>query len=201
MAKRQFRIPWPTTWRDLFSAMTDGRDHASWTAFHQRYSAVLHQICRTRGLQPTDADDVVQMVFIAVSRQIDRFDVEPSRARFRFWLMKVLNRSIWKVKHRRREQPLTEPDQMEHPDRGSLLEFGEAVFEVAVRRVRPEFTREEWEVFERTWRRDEPHALVAEMLQRRISWVYRTKFNILQRLEQQVVLLSADIASPGGLAG
>lgn len=90
---------------------------------------------------------------------------------------------------------------MEHPDRGSLLEFGEAVFEVAVRRVRPEFTREEWEVFERTWRRDEPHALVAEMLQRRISWVYRTKFNILQRLEQQVVLLSADIASPGGLAG
>ena len=74
--------------------MTDGRDHASWLAFHDRYAAVLYQFCRARGLQSTDADDVVQMVFIAVSQQIDRFDYQPSRARFRFWLMKVLNRSI-----------------------------------------------------------------------------------------------------------
>lgn len=171
MAKRQFRVPWPTTWRDLLSAMTDGRDHASWSVFHKRYSAVLHQFCRTRGLQPTDADDVVQMVFIAVSRQVNRFDSQTSRARFRFWLMKVLERSIWKVRYRRRELPLTEPDRLPHPGGDDLLEFGEAVFEVAVQRVRPEFTREEWEVFERTWRRNEPHALVADALQRRISWV------------------------------
>jgi RNA polymerase sigma factor (sigma-70 family) len=201
MLKKPFRMRWPTTWRHLLAAMINERDHASWSLFCERYSAVLHQFCRARGLQSADADEVVQTVLIAVSRQISRFDYQPNRARFRFWLMKVLNRSIWKVRHRRREDFLAEPNGLEHPGGDDLLEFGEAVFEVAVQRVRPEFTREEWEVFERTWRRDEPHALVADALRRRISWVYRTKFKILHRLEEQVVLLSADIACPGGLTG
>ena len=105
------------------------------------------------------------------------------------------------MRHRRREESLGEPDRLERADGDNVLEFGAAVFEVAIQRIQPEFTREEWDVFERTWRREEPHALVAQVLQRPISWVYRTKYNILQRLKEQVVLLSADIASPGELAG
>lgn len=193
------RFRWQTTSWGLLRALGKTDNAEAWRQFDRRYGDIVRQFCRRRGLQHADAEDVAQRVFLDLNRQVGELAEQPQRAKFRSWLTTVILRAIWKVQRGRKGREVTSDDLEDLPQAGSSADTDElsaALFEVAVQKVRSEFVDYEWEVFERTWYRDQPHREAARELGRPIAWIYRTKFKILQRLKQQVAILSADIAWP-----
>lgn len=191
---------WPSTSPDLLWRIRRSADSSAWRRFSSQYSAVIHQFCVNRGLQHADAEDVVQQVLLAVSRQIAEFQYAPERAKFRTWLGTLLIRAVWKTRKKAQASREILCDPLEDWDtadpNGWTEHFGVAVFDVALHKIRPEFSDEEWSAFERTWRNHEPNEAVADDLQRPIGWIYQARFRILKRLRQQVGILAEDIAGP-----
>jgi RNA polymerase sigma-70 factor (ECF subfamily) len=77
------------------------RDQLAWQDFVARYSPLVQEWCRHWGLQRADADDVLQNVLLELSRQMSRFEYDPSGS-FRGWLKTVTYRAWCDFLERRR---------------------------------------------------------------------------------------------------
>jgi len=111
-------------------------DPAAWNEFSRRYGAMIHRWCRAWGLQPADADDVVQNVLLELSRQMREFVYDPSGS-FRAWLKTVSRRAWMKFRDsRRRHQaaPGQEKDLSEFCDPAAENDL--------IRRLEEEYERE-----------------------------------------------------------
>ncbi|MCG8652071.1 MAG: sigma-70 family RNA polymerase sigma factor, partial [Pirellulales bacterium] len=77
------------TRHSLIARLSDHADSAAWQEFVELYQPLVFGIARRHGLQPSDANDLVQEVFAAVATSIGRFEADRSRGRFRSWLFRV----------------------------------------------------------------------------------------------------------------
>ena len=64
----------PTTRASLLLRLRDSQDHEAWVEFVSLYEPVIYRLLRRHGLQDADAREVMQELFLAVSRSIDRWD-------------------------------------------------------------------------------------------------------------------------------
>src|SRR2546423_13542864 len=76
----------PTTPASLLFRLRDSQDHEAWVEFVSLYEPVAYRLLRRHGLQDADAREVMQDLFLAVSRNIDRWDPAKERGSFRGWL-------------------------------------------------------------------------------------------------------------------
>src|SRR3954452_23457364 len=81
--------PTPTTRASLLLRLRDSQDHAAWVEFVALYEPLVYRLLRRHGLQDADAREVMQELFLAVSRSIDRWDPASERGSFRGWLRTV----------------------------------------------------------------------------------------------------------------
>jgi RNA polymerase sigma-70 factor (ECF subfamily) len=79
----------PTTRASLLSRLADRQDHEAWVEFVSLYEPMVYRLLRRHGLQDADAGEVVQDLFLAVSRSIDRWIPDRQRGSFRGWLRRV----------------------------------------------------------------------------------------------------------------
>ena len=79
----------PTTRPSLLFRLRDSRDHAAWVEFVSLYEPVAYRLLRRHGLQDADARDVMQDLFMAVGRSIQRWDADRELGTFRGWLRRV----------------------------------------------------------------------------------------------------------------
>src|SRR5687768_1948062 len=84
----------PTTRASLLSRLADPRDHEAWVEFVALYEPVAYRLLRRHGLQDADAREVMQDLFVAVSRSIDRWDPSRDRGTFRGWLRRVIRNLV-----------------------------------------------------------------------------------------------------------
>ena len=84
----------PTTRASLLSRLTDPRDHEAWVEFVAIYEPVAYRLLRRHGLQDADAREVMQDLFVAVNRSIDRWDPSRERGSFRGWLRRVIRNLV-----------------------------------------------------------------------------------------------------------
>jgi RNA polymerase sigma-70 factor, ECF subfamily len=75
-----------------------------WEELVRRYSGVIYAWCLGWGLQPTDAEDLTQDVFLILVRKLQTFDWK--RARFRTWLHRVVWNAVrrWRSRAARRQR-------------------------------------------------------------------------------------------------
>lgn len=188
----------PTTVTPLLNALCNRQDAAAWLQFSSRYAEVLVRFCRRRGLQQADAEDISQQVLFAVSRQIPGFQHRSDRGLFRSWLATIAIRAIWKQKRqlsRKSGTSLLNCENLAEPTcRSWLADFNAAVLETGMERICPEFSPEEWTTFQRVWLANEPCLTVAAEIGKPASWVYRTKYRILDRLKREIGILADDSA-------
>ena len=85
-----------TTRPSLLAHLHDPQDEAAWRAFEGRYRDLIRRYCRRRGLQTADAEDVSQLVLIALSRTLPGFRYLPERGRFRDYLGRVTENAVWR---------------------------------------------------------------------------------------------------------
>jgi len=95
----------PSTRASLLLRLCDAQDHEAWVEFVTLYEPVVYRLLRRHGLQDTDARDVMQELFLAVSRSIDRWDPDRQRGSFRGWLRRVTRNLVinWLKSRQRRD--------------------------------------------------------------------------------------------------
>lgn len=193
---------WPSTRHALLRRVRDLRNDDAWAMFVDLYSPLVYRFCRQRGLQDADARDVVQEVFIRVSRGIRRFDPAPEKGRFRAWLGTIIYREI----QRQRVKSGQSARGVGGPDGDAVLEQVEAqftkawesefdteVYQYALERIRSEADPDAWTAFQAVWIEDRKPRDVAEQLNRPVDWVYKAKYKVLCRLKDQIQYLTAEL--------
>jgi len=68
---------------------------------------VTYRLLRRHGLQDADAREIMQELFLAVSRNIDRWDPATERGTFRGWLRRVARNLVINWLRQRKRQPLS----------------------------------------------------------------------------------------------
>lgn len=87
-------MPSETTHPSLLSRLRNPDDEKAWHDFDARYRELIRRFCRRRGLQVADAEDVAQLVLLALSRSMRSFRFDPARGRFRDYLGRVVKNAI-----------------------------------------------------------------------------------------------------------
>ena len=189
----------------LLLRVRDADDSASWDEFAEIYGPVIRKYCHRRGLQSTDADDVVQETLLQVSRSIGTFDYDSSRGRFRDWLGTVVRNKITRFFESKSRQVSTIDNnpsaQLEasSEDPEWTANMHARILEVALLRIRVDFEPLTWDAFERLWCVGCSAPEVARTLGMTIDTVYAAKSRVLRRLREEILLLADDwplVSSP-----
>lgn len=82
----------PGTRLTLIGRVQAAGGDSAWAEFHAIYFPIITRWCSLRGLQPADAQDVSQQVFLKLLAGICKYC--PRQGRFRAWLRTVVNHAV-----------------------------------------------------------------------------------------------------------
>jgi RNA polymerase sigma-70 factor (ECF subfamily) len=175
------------------------RDPQSWERLVAELARPVYLRARQAGLQPHDAEDVVQEVFGAVAGNIERFHRDGPNDGFRRWFWTIANN---KIRDRFRKlvqevgarggttfqmQVANTPQEVGEQSGASTLNLGGSDAErTVVDRIRCQFEPHTWEAFLRTTIDRLPAARVAEELGMTVPAVYQAKSRVLRRVRQEL---------------
>jgi len=83
----------------------------AWRSFLDIYQPLLFAHARRRGLDPGQAEDLVQETLVGISKRLPEFEYYPEKCRFRTWLFRVAERKVadhWRRLYR--QLPEVRPD-------------------------------------------------------------------------------------------
>lgn len=79
----------PETRLSLLKRLQNGQDETAWAEFHEIYQPVLTRMVVAAGLPSCDQPDVVQEIWIAIYRGIEKYKPRSHAFAFRGWLAKI----------------------------------------------------------------------------------------------------------------
>ena len=82
-------LEFPETRLSLLKRLQNGQDETAWEEFHSIYRPVLMRMVVSAGLPVSDQQDVVQEIWIAIYRGIDKYEPRSHAFAFRGWLAKI----------------------------------------------------------------------------------------------------------------
>jgi RNA polymerase sigma-70 factor (ECF subfamily) len=188
----------PSTRASLLIRLRDQADERAWCEFTEIYGPLVHRLARRRGLQEADAQDLVQEVFRAVARAIDRYDPDPARGSFRGWLSRIARNLIINllVAQRRHPRGTGDADMQrlleERPDpageESALFEseYRRRLLTWASERVRGGFSEVAWQVFWRAGVEGRPPREVAEAMGMTLGTVYQYKSRVVAQIRREI---------------
>lgn len=173
------------------------QEPAAWERLVRLYGSVVLNWSQRAGLQPADAEDVVQDVFRTVTAKIDTFQRERPSDTFRGWLWTITWNKIGNFFTQQRGQPQAaggtdaqrrmsrraEPaaafDSTESYDPGGL-------FDKALESIQCEFEQSSWQAFWRVVIGGQSPGDVATDLGLSVNAVYLAKSRILRRVREEL---------------
>ncbi len=188
----------PSTRASLLFRLRDSTDHAAWLEFVTLYEPVTYRLLRRYGLQDADAREVMQEMFMAVSRSIDRWNPAKERGSFRGWLRRVTRNLVinWLKQRERKVLATGGPelqamlDQLPADAGAETVEFDQelrrALFQQAAERVQNEVQPATWQAFWETSMTGTSPADTATKLGMSVGAVRVAKCRVLARLQAVV---------------
>lgn len=187
---------WPETSETLIRRVSEPLDEAAWSLLVSLYRPVVYRMARRKGLSHESAEDVVQTVFLNVSRAIPGWSADPGGPRFRNWLGRIARNAIVNAIVRARPDRATGstsvaellnavPGEVEL----SVVVVREAKMEAirhAADRVRGEFSERTWNIFQATAIQGRPAANVASDFGCSVGAVYASRSRVTARIREQV---------------
>lgn len=173
------------------------REPSAWEQMTQLYGPLVYSWGRQRGLQQSDAADLVQDVFRCVYQSLERFDPARPSATFRGWLLGIAHHRLSDLFRHRQQEPLGQggstanlkmqslPDPLTQTDTVSTTR-GLALRALAL--IETDFETSTWRAFYRTTVDGIAPKAVAEELGLSVAAVYKAKSRVLQRLREELRL-------------
>jgi RNA polymerase sigma-70 factor (ECF subfamily) len=188
----------PETRASLLVRLPDSADVKAWDEFVAVYGPLVYRLARRHGLQPADADDLVQEVLSAIARSIEMWLANSERGLFRAWLFRIARNVAINFLTRRKHRPLGTGDSdvarllQQHVDPNDdtstefELEYRREVFRWASDQVRAIVTEKNWQAFWLTTIDEQPIADVARQLGMSVGNAYIARSRIMARLRELV---------------
>jgi RNA polymerase sigma factor (sigma-70 family) len=190
--------PIPETRLSLIVRLSDPDDVEAWDEFVAIYGPLVHRLARHRGLQHSDAEDLVQEVLLAVSRAVDSWRPDPGRAKFRTWLFRIARNLTINFLSRPKHRGIGSGDTNVHAllqqqcdpngEKSKLfeLEYQRGVFRWAAEQVRRQVKQQTWRAFWLSGVQERPIAEVAAQLEMTVGSVYIARSRVMVRLQTAV---------------
>ena len=175
-------------------------DSAAWTRLVTLYSPLVAAWCRRWGVAQADVMDVMQDVFTAVARNLDRFRKEQPNDTFRGWLATISRNKVRDYFRQRIQETeaaggteasiriaqVCDPlSQLGEDDEADAEAFSE-VLRRALDSIRGEFQERTWQAFWGTAVEGKDAADVAAELQMQPGAVRVSKSRVLVRLRREL---------------
>jgi RNA polymerase sigma factor (sigma-70 family) len=186
----------PETRASLIVRLPDAADARAWDEFAAVYAPLVYRLARRHGLQPADADDLVQEVFSAVARSVETWLASDGRGPFRAWLLRIAKNVAINFLTRPKHRPTGKGDEFhrlaEHvaasgDATGEFdLEYRREIFRWAAAHVRTAVTERTWQAFWLTSVEGQPNETVARELKMSVGSVYIAKSRVMARLREVV---------------
>jgi RNA polymerase sigma-70 factor (ECF subfamily) len=172
-------------------------DAAGWRRLVELYGPLVNHWCLRFGVQPADADDLVQEVFQAAVHNIGSFQRARPGDTFRGWLRTIARHKVldfWRARARapgaaggsEALQRLNELPDQEPADDPEDAEQVSAVFHRALEMLRGEFEPRTWQAFWRATVDGQTATAVAAELGMTASAVRMAKSRVLRRLREEL---------------
>jgi RNA polymerase sigma-70 factor (ECF subfamily) len=180
----------------LILRLPNAADVAAWDEFVLVYGPVVFRLARQRGLQPADADDLVQEVFSAVAKQVGEWLQRTDRGRFRAWLLRIARNIAVNLLNRKpfgatgvggddADSGLSEiPNQVDDLSSQFDLEYRREVFRWAAEQVRESVAAMTWQAFQLTQVEGVSIADAARQLRISVGNVYIARSRVMKRLRE-----------------
>ncbi|MFO0820807.1 MAG: sigma-70 family RNA polymerase sigma factor [Pirellulales bacterium] len=186
----------PETNHSLIARVKDLGDGASWLEFLGIYQPVVYRMARRRQLQDADAQDVMQQVFLSISRSIEGWEPGEGRPPFRAWLTTIARNAITKALSRRPRDQATgttsAADILENQQAAEataseiVAEARRELIRWATEQIHSEFSEDIWQIFQQTAIDGAPIADVANSTGRSAGSIYVARFGIIARLKEKI---------------
>lgn len=82
------------TRQSLLARLRDLGDDKSWQLFLELYGRLISQTAHKRGVPLEDAEDIVSEVVAGVAHRMEGYVYDPTRARFRTWLFRIIQNRV-----------------------------------------------------------------------------------------------------------
>ncbi len=187
----------PSTRASLLLCLGDVQDHEAWVEFVTLYEPVVYRLLRQHGLQDDDARDLMQELFLAISRNIDRWKPAHERGAFRAWLRRVARNLVVNWLKSRQHSVLSGGselhallDKLPAADEQETIEFDRelqrVLFHRAAERVQTEVQPTTWQAFWETSVTGLPAGEVAGKLGMSVGAVWVAKCRVVARMKAAV---------------
>ena len=195
------KSPVPETRNSLILRLPNKGDIEAWDQFVSVYEPLVYRLARAKGFQDADAQEIVQEVFVAVSRAVERWEPDPARGRFRDWLFRIARNLMINFLTRRKHLPIGSGDSEiaelleNHIDPSCEesvtfdLQYRREVFRWAAEQVRDQVKERTWSAFWKTSVDGRAIAEVAGDLGMSVGAVHIARSRVLGRLRETVKTL------------
>jgi RNA polymerase sigma-70 factor, ECF subfamily len=168
-------------------------DQAAWERLVNVYSPLVYRWCKESGLQPADAADIGQQVFLAVARKVRDFRRDGDGGSFRGWLRAITRNRLcdyYRATMTREERPGGDAldqaaDAPGDLDPASDQEEEALVYRRAVELMQVEFEERTWRAFWQMVVDGRRAGEVARDLDMSPNAVYLARSRVLRRLREE----------------
>lgn len=191
---------WPKTNPSLIRRVKDTRDEDAWSTLMAMYRPVVYRIARSTGLSHEGAEDVIQNVFLSVSRSIQKWEAQPEGPKFRNWLGRVTRNAAINAVSRSREDRATGTSSvykrlLAFPTRDRLAESLQQELRLesiryAASQIQNEFSEKVWAVFCATTMDGRSSLEVSRAFECSVGTVYVYRCRVTARLREKAIELA-----------
>ena len=192
-----------TTRSSVLRAIADTGNEAAWSRLFDLYAGFVYSIARRKGLNDADADDMVQVVFADLARNLPSFDYDRAKGRFRSYLAGLVN---WRVMDRlsasRRDAELKSNfwDEMRAAARDddgfAEREWKAAALEEALRRIKPDVRPEHYAAFVASTIEGQDSGIVMNLYGMSRDNLYQIRNRLTAKLREKVAEVIAEMDEP-----
>ena len=193
-----------TTRSSVIRAVADTENEVAWQRFFDLYAGFVFSIARSKGLNDTDADDIVQMVFADLARNLPSFKYDREKGRFRSYLAALVKwRVIDRLKAVRRDADL-KADFMEEAKSAATTEdedfeereWQSAAMEETLRRIKPEVRPEHYAAFVASAVEGQDTDVVTKLYGISRDSLYQIRKRLTVKLREKLAEVRAEMDAP-----
>ena len=193
-----------TTRSSVLRAVANIENEAAWQRLFDLYAGFVFSIARSKGLKSEDADDIVQIVFTDLARNLPTFQYDRAKGKFRSYLAGLVHwRVMDRLKAGKRDMELKanfleEAQSFMTPDDDSFAEreWQAAALEEALRRIKPDVRPEHYAAFVASAVEGQDTEAVMRLYGLSRDNLYQIRKRLTEKLRETTAAVLAEMDAP-----